>query len=335
MGGRGSHSGRVVRGGLTLLAAVACLAVGPLLVAPAYSAVNGLTVVASTNSSSVQVGDLVAWTVEVANNGDVDATGIVLHDVLPAGFVLDPDEFSLVFCSEGPPDTLTCDLDALGPGDTIRLDFPGSVVHGGTQTNTATVSSDQEATPVQGTDQAEVLAVGLDCTRIGTFDDDRLVGTGADDVLCGLLGDDRLLGGRGDDALYGNEGDDLLLGSRGADTLVGGPGQDRAVYADAPAGVLVDLAAGSASGEGSDTLAGIERVTGSRHRDRLLGDERRNRLDGGDGADVLRGRGGNDRLSGGAGRDALSGGSGFDVLVGGAGRDACLVGRDGGRTSTC
>ena len=89
----------------------------------------------------------------------------------------------------------------------------------------------------------------------GTPDDDVLTGTADIDVLTGLDGDDRLIG----------------LGA--ADLLRGGAGTDTADYTASPAGVEVDLAAGTGTGgdaEG-DRLSGIENVVGSRLNDSLLG----------------------------------------------------------------
>ena len=62
--------------------------------------------------------------------------------------------------------------------------------------------------------------------------------------------------------------------------------------------MVADLAAGTAQGGyvGSDHLAGIENLEGSRSDDRLAGDDRANALAGGQGADALEGRGGADRF---------------------------------------
>ncbi|MDR6149625.1 Ca2+-binding RTX toxin-like protein [Sphingomonas sp. SORGH_AS742] len=67
------------------------------------------------------------------------------------------------------------------------------------------------------------------------------------------------------------------------------------------------------SGLVTDTLSGIENLTGTDYADTLTGDAGDNVLDGGLG---------NDTLSGGAGDDVLIGGIGADRLDGGAGSDA-------------
>ena len=74
---------------------------------------------------------------------------------------------------------------------------------------------------------------------VGTEGDDELTGTDGPDVLCGLGGNDVLRGLAGDDDLRGGDG--------GFDTIS---------YADAPTGVAVDLAAGSAFGDGADVVTG-------------------------------------------------------------------------------
>ena len=123
-----------------------------------------------------------------------------------------------------------------------------------------------------------------------------------------LAGIENLSGSAFDDTLSGDAGDNVLEGAGGADTLAGGPGSDTAAYASSPAGVRVDLGAGTAAGghaEG-DTLSAIEHLLGSRHADTLTGDASANRLDGGPG---------NDRLAGGAGADTLVGGPGSDTAL--------------------
>ena len=146
--------------------------------------------------------------------------------------------------------------------------------------------------------------------NIGSY----LTGTSGDDTLTGdLIKDDILVGGAGDDGLLGLGGNDTLTGGLGDDALDGGSGIDTASYTGAPSGVTVDLLAGAASGgDDSDSLTGIENVTGSSHADTITGDAFGN---------ILIGGGGNDNLTGGAGNDTLVGGAGNDILAGGAGTD--------------
>ena len=141
----------------------------------------------------------------------------------------------------------------------------------------------------------------------------QITGQGTD-VLSGienLLGSqfgDHLKGDAGANRLDGGLGDDVLTGGLGDDTLVGGSGQDTASYAGAASAVSVDLsvAIGQNTGQGIDSLSGIEGLLGSQFADGLKGDAGANRLDGGLGDDVLTGGLGDDTLVGGGGQDTAS-----------------------------
>ncbi len=160
-----------------------------------------------------------------------------------------------------------------------------------------------------------VLGSDFDDHITGNFDRNQLYGGGGDDWLDGANGPDVLVGGAGNDTLVGGLEGDTLYGGAGADTLIGGDKYDWARYNDSPAGVTVDLAAGTGSGghaEG-DTLEGIEFLWGSGHADTLLGDDGVNMIRGGAGDDVIRSRGGNDILEGHAGADLFVFGAGDDL----------------------
>lgn len=105
----------------------------------------------------------------------------------------------------------------------------------------------------------------------------------------GLAGADVLGGGGGKDILLGGDGNDLLEGGQGADQLDGGAGVDTASYAGSSLRVLVDLAAGKASGGDAqgDTLTAIENLTGSAYDDIFSPDDGVNVLDGGAGIDTV------------------------------------------------
>ena len=136
-------------------------------------------------------------------------------------------------------------------------------------------------------------------------------GQGADE----LRGIEGTWGSRDDDVLLGDAGANQIVGGFGDDDLRGRGGRDVAVFADVLGPVTVDLAAGSATGAGTDTLAGFEEVWGTNAGDTILGNDADN---------VLEGRGGADDLSGRAGDDVLDGGDGADHADGGAGEDVCL-----------
>ncbi len=126
-----------------------------------------------------------------------------------------------------------------------------------------------------------------------------------------------LLGNSGANDVRGMAGDDVLDGMGGADRLDGGAGVDTASYDSAATGVVIDLAAGTASGGDAqgDVLVGIENLCGSQGSDTLVGSTDANKLQGWNGNDVLRGGAGADVLNGGIGADTLTGGTGNDTFV--------------------
>jgi hypothetical protein len=183
-------------------------------------------------------------------------------------------------------------------------------------------------------------------------------GTG-DDTLTGGAGTDQLAGGPGRDTLRGGTGDDLLVGdgaglvegivgslfatepsadiaeppleTPGDDTLDGGAGSDLVSYGARRGPVKVDLADAGPDGEAgeSDTLTGIENVSGGMNGNDLRGDDTANELTGGDtGVDRIAGGGGDDSLLGGGGRNVLDGGAGDDRLSGAAKGSRCGAGLD-------
>ena len=178
-------------------------------------------------------------------------------------------------------------------------------------------------------------AGGGSCTMSGTTANDTISGTSGDDVICGGKGNDTIKGLGGDDVLKGEGGADKLYGGGGADTLDGGNdaanSNDYANYSGSPTAVTASLADGAATGEGSDTLVGIESLAGSKYNDALTGSDVNNTLNGGSGADDLTGLGGTDKLTGGGGGDTERGGSGNDSVVGSGGADM-LYGDDGDDT---
>ncbi|OGT79463.1 MAG: hypothetical protein A3H91_05850, partial [Gammaproteobacteria bacterium RIFCSPLOWO2_02_FULL_61_13] len=196
---------------------------------------------------------------------------------------------------------------------------------------------------------------------IGGAGNDTLTGSSTHATGAGQ-DDNRLYGGAGNDILNGGDGNDTLFGGAGDDTLNGGndfgafAGQagygDFVSYEDADAAVTVNLAAGTATGQGSDTLSGIEGAYGSDFDDTLFGGAGNDMLYGGYGDDVIQGGAGNDSMDGGDGNSDLldysdqSGNvdvalstnstnvdsdsiSDFEGVIGGAGNDT-LSGEDAG-----
>ncbi len=132
-----------------------------------------------------------------------------------------------------------------------------------------------------------------------------------------LIGIERVVGTNFDDTIRGDDGRNAINGLQGADILDGrGGDRDRADYINDPTAVFVDLGAGTATdGWGdTDTLIGIERVTGSEFNDTIIGDDGRNSFNGLGGDDSMAGLGGDDDWDISAGNDTIDGGEGFDNI---------------------
>ena len=91
--------------------------------------------------------------------------------------------------------------------------------------------------------------------------------------------------------------------------------------------ISVDLALTAAqdTGDGLDTLVGIENLQTGSGNDGLTGNLRDNVLSGGAGDDILIGADGNDQLFGGDGDDLLQGDLGDDLFDGGLGIDTAIL----------
>ncbi|HEX8571201.1 MAG TPA: calcium-binding protein [Allosphingosinicella sp.] len=152
---------------------------------------------------------------------------------------------------------------------------------------------------------------------LGSAHDDQFLGNPGANTLSGGDGHDYMRGVGGNDTLAGGNGDDYLGGGFGDDVIDGGAGWDRAAfYHDTSSGVTVDLniqGVAQATGQGMDTLIGIEHASGTAFDDVLIGNS---------GDNWLWGEEGNDTLSGGAGNDLLEVGTGNHVVDGGTGNDS-------------
>jgi Ca2+-binding RTX toxin-like protein len=118
---------------------------------------------------------------------------------------------------------------------------------------------------------------------------------------------ENLIGSPQGDDITGSSDDNLLDGLGGNDDLDGAGGTDTVSYTSlsGPLGVNLNLGLGTATGQGSDTLANFESAIGSPQSDVLFGDGNDNVLDG---------LAGNDNMDGQAGADELLLGPGMDVV---------------------
>ena len=110
--------------------------------------------------------------------------------------------------------------------------------------------------------------------------------------LSGTGNADTLVGGN-----VANDDFERFEGRGGDDYMDGGSGIDEVSYQNAGGPVTVNLATGTASGDGNDVFFNMERVRGSNYGDSLIG---------GSGNEVFTGGGGNDTIDGGAGIDYAS-----------------------------
>ncbi len=97
------------------------------------------------------------------------------------------------------------------------------------------------------------------------------------------------IGSAYDDIIFGDAGNNVLIGGGGADQLYGGGGIDTVSYANASAGLIINLAAQEAWHGVADVFSSIENAIGSAYDDIIFGDAGNNLLIGGGGADQLYG----------------------------------------------
>src|SRR5262245_8101481 len=155
--------------------------------------------------------------------------------------------------------------------------------------------------------------------------------------LIGSAQNDQITGGSVDNVFDGRGGEDQLNGRAG--------GSDTAAYGGLSAGVSANLATGTATGQGSDTLTNMDNLIGSSQNDTLTGNGSDNVLDGGSaGSDTVRfdgvaagmvaslgagtatGQGTDtltnlDNLGGSSSGDSLNGNDGPNTIDGGASGD--------------
>jgi len=214
-----------------------------------------------------------------------------------------------------------------------------------------------------------VVGTPGDDVIVGTDETDRIDGGAGNDTICSLGSDDHVVGGAGDDRLFGGSDEYYADDDYWGDVIEPGPGDDyidlgaylghddiwwgdsihadQVSYANATGPVAVDLAALTATGEGTDTFAPtptgkLTGIVGSPYDDVLSGGPAEDQIHGGGGDDTISGGPGADLLHGDLnwapdkryddtsvpGVDVVEGGPGDDVVGGGHGADT-LRGDDG------
>lgn len=213
--------------------------------------------------------------------------------------------------------------------DTLTGNLDGDVLDGAAGTNLADYSArTQNLTVNLSLSSKNIYITGSGPTALNsdTLSNMQNVSTGSgSDVITGNSGNntvkagsgaDTLYGGGGADALYGEAGDDSFVGGAGNDTFYGGmdavtdSGNDTADYTTALFGIDANLTTGIVTGnaatEGTDTLYGIENITGSALDDTIKGKVGV--------VNTLSGGAGNDTIYGGLDGDYVDGGSGINTV---------------------
>ena len=223
----------------------------------------------------------------------------------------------------GSPDRI--DTLAGGAGDDIidggapeDVDHRGNIVDGNDEVNFSSANSGVQVDLRLG------QATGEGNDKLIRIED--VVGSGSDDVIVGDFGNNEINGSAGNDVIEGLHGEDELEGSPGDDSFDGGVGFDILEFNYSASSVNVDLMTGLATGQGNDTVAGIENLRGTIFDDTLLGDDNVNFITGNVGDDVIGGRGGDDDLYGHRGDDRIDGDAGIDDVFGLEGNDVMTGG---------
>jgi Ca2+-binding RTX toxin-like protein len=226
-------------------------------------------------------------------------------------------------------------IQGLDGNDTLVGNAGNDTLNGGNGNDRYVVGTGDVLADSGGTDTVEssitwTLGAGFENLVLTGTTSTSGHGNALSNVITGSAGSNWLRGLEGNDTISAGAGNDVINMSNGSgasygnDVIDGGDGVDTLDYgAAARTAVVVDLAAGTASGggtggAGSATLTNVENVNGSAFDDRITGNSAANFLFGFDGNDNLSGGAGNDRLEGAAGQDNLYGGDGADTLDGGA-----------------
>jgi len=185
-------------------------------------------------------------------------------------------------------------------GDFLRGGAGNDTLDGGDNENPfSTASENAEFDGAYYGDATSGVTVLLGASGIGG----TATGGGGSDTLTDI---ELVVGSAFNDLIRGSNRSEreIIRGGAGNDTLSGGDvsgtdaGFNLVDYRFAASSVVVDLAAGTATGgDGNDVLSGFDGLFGSAYADRLTGNSRDNYLEG---------QGGNDFIDGGAGNDYVS-----------------------------
>ncbi|OFW87589.1 MAG: hypothetical protein A3B66_08985 [Alphaproteobacteria bacterium RIFCSPHIGHO2_02_FULL_46_13] len=205
--------------------------------------------------------------------------------------------------------------------DTISALNGSGTISAGDGTNSITIGEGNN-TIIAGT--------GTDTVTAGNGNNTFNLGSGNNTITAGN-GNNTFISGDGNDNYTAGNGTNIFRGGLGTNSYIGGTGSNTVDYSLlTTTAVTLSLLAGTASGTGlSDTLSGIQNVTGTDFADTITGNTLANTIYGGAGNDTITGGGGNDTMYGGAGNDTITGGTGNDTIYAGDGDNTVYTGTAG------
>lgn len=312
------------------------------------------TIVTGTGSAIIQAGDGVniittsAAVINITTGSGADT----ITASSGSGIVVAGDGTNSITLGSGTNDVTT------GSGnDTIVTGAGNTTVHAGDGTNSVTTTATViDITTGIGNDTISALngsgtisaGDGTNSIAIGGGNNTIIAGTGADTVTAGNgnntfnlgsgnntitagNGNNTFISGDGNDNYTAGNGTNIFRGGLGTNSYIGGTGSNTVDYSLlTTTAVTLSLLAGTASGTGlSDTLSGIQNVTGTDFADTVTGNTLANTIYGGAGNDTITGGGGNDTMYGGNGNDTITGGTGNDTIYAGDGDNTVYTGTAG------
>lgn len=171
----------------------------------------------------------------------------------------------------------------------VTAHYYSTTVNGGTGTDT-----------IQFVSASHGLDINLDAGQA------IQLGSTGSDIYATISDVENVVGSALNDKITGDSQNNVINGGAGNDIIDGGLGSDTADFSTSYKAVNVNLAAGTASGYGTDKLISIENVIGSTYSDIVKGSSGANIIKTGNGDDYIFADAGNDVIDGGAGTDTLN-----------------------------
>jgi uncharacterized repeat protein (TIGR01451 family) len=320
----------------------------------AVNAVADLRVTKTGDTSEVNPGEDLIYTIVVTNGGASDAQNVTITDVLPPGTTFVSFTEPAGWTSTEPPvggtGTVTSSTPTLAAGAsatfTLVVNVNSDVPPGTTISNSVTVTStttDPNSANNTDTEDTEVPPVGIEDCEVTTLNSPGDEGSvRLDDVDLDSPSENVLV-------VTGTSGKDVIViepqprrrgvfrvvrNNRVIVTFISSQVNNIVVFALGGNDTVVVSGALNQDAKlfgdgGNDTLVGgrgNDGLDGGAGNDKLVGGSGHDVLCGGDGNDTIDGQGGNDHLGGEAGNDTLIGGAGNDLIQGNEGNDKAVGG---------